>query len=112
MSRPWMPIYWGDYLRDTRHLTRAQHGSYLLLIAHYWTTGNLPDDDAQLANIAGATPAEWKTDKRVLQPLFHDGWKHKRIDRELRHNMEVREKRRAAGEKGNMVIAMNRMRRR
>jgi uncharacterized protein YdaU (DUF1376 family) len=31
------------YLGDTGHLTNAQHGSYLLLIFHYWRTGGLPE---------------------------------------------------------------------
>ena len=67
MSRPWMPMYWGDYLRDTRDLTTLQHGAYVLLIAHYWQHGGLPTDEAQLA-AAGerdrASPKRSKKDNR------------------------------------------------
>ncbi len=53
----WMPIYWGDHLRDTMHLTAEGHGAYLLLIAAYWTTGKpLPDDDDHLMTVARLSP--------------------------------------------------------
>jgi uncharacterized protein YdaU (DUF1376 family) len=43
----WIPMYWGDYLRDTMRLSATEHGAYMLLIAHYWTKGvPLGNDDA------------------------------------------------------------------
>jgi uncharacterized protein YdaU (DUF1376 family) len=108
MSRAWMPIYWGDFLRDTRHLSKLQRDSYLMLIAHYWTMGELPDDDDQLARITDCTSEQWLADKPVIQRFFHSGWQHKRIDAELRRAAENIARLKAAGAKGGQVAAMNR----
>ena len=70
----WMPIHIGDYHRETRHLTAEQHGGYLLLGMEYWTKGSLPDDDAQLARIAGMSKAQWRRNRPTIQALFTDGW--------------------------------------
>lgn len=59
MNRPWMPLYVGDYLGDTGHLTTTQHGAYLLLMMHYWRKGELPDDDRQLSKIAKLPLRTW-----------------------------------------------------
>jgi uncharacterized protein YdaU (DUF1376 family) len=91
-----MPLYVADYLRDTRKLTAAEHGAYLLLIMEYWTSGELPDDDRQLARIASMTPAEWRKARPNVQPFFVDGWKHKRIDAELARSAEISSKRSAS----------------
>ena len=58
MSRTdtWMPLYIGDYLADTTHLSMAEHGAYLLLIMTYWRTGPLPDNDKALANMPRPFP--------------------------------------------------------
>ena len=96
MSRPWMPLYIADYLRDTRKLTTAEHGAYLLLIMEYWTAGELPADDRQLSRIVGMTPAEWRKAKPNVQAFFTNGWRHKRIDIELAKSNEISSKRSAS----------------
>lgn len=98
MSPPWMPLYVADYLADTGHLGAAEHGAYLMLIMQYWQKGGLPDDDRQLARIARMTDRAWSATKPILQPLFLDGWKHARIERELAKATEKTGRRSAAGE--------------
>ena len=105
MNRPWMPLYVGDYLGDTGHLTTAQHGAYLLLMMHYWRKGELPDDDRQLSKIAKLPLKTWCEYRATLQDFFYDGWKHKRIDAELAKMMRVSEKRAIAGQKGGIGSA-------
>jgi uncharacterized protein YdaU (DUF1376 family) len=109
MKRPWMPLYVGDYLGDTGHLTTAQHGAYLLLMMHYWRKGELPDDDRQLSKITKLPLRTWGGYRPVLQNFFHDGWRHRRIDAELERMMRVSEKRAVAGQKGGLGSALSRM---
>lgn len=105
MSPPWMPFYVADYLRDTRRLTPAEHGAYVLLILEYWTAGGLPDDDAQLARITGMTPGEWRKAKPTVQSFFYDGWKHGRIDEEIAKAEIKHERRSEAGKRGGKAKA-------
>lgn len=99
MARPWMPLYVGDYRRDTAHLSALEHGAYLLLIMHYWQAGELPADDRQLSRIAACTPAEWRRIKPTIQAFFSDGWKHARIEFELTETARISE----AGRKGGIA---------
>ena len=109
MNRPWMPLYVGDYLGDTGHLTTTQHGAYLLLMMHYWRKGGLPDDDRQLSKIAKLPLKTWCEYRATLQDFFYDGWKHKRIEAELQKMMRVSEQRAIAGQKGGLGSALSRM---
>jgi uncharacterized protein YdaU (DUF1376 family) len=99
VARPdtWMPMYWADYWKDTAHLGRADHGSYMHLIGHYWSSGKpLPDDDAKLARIARCTRQEWRYSRIVLAEFFdisEGQWNHKRIDAELEKARKRYEKR-------------------
>ncbi len=108
MNRPWMPLYVGDYLGDTGHLTTTQHGAYLLLMMHYWRKGGLPDDDRQLSKIAKLPLKTWCEYRATLQDFFYDGWKHKRIEAELQKMMRVSEQRAIAGQKGGLGSALSR----
>jgi uncharacterized protein YdaU (DUF1376 family) len=104
-----MPLYVGDYLGDTGHLSTTQHGAYLLLMMHYWRQGSLPEDDKQLAAITKLPLRIWLDSKETIQMFFHSGWQHKRIDEELAKMERATAKRAAAGQKGGMRAAMNRM---
>lgn len=89
-ARPFMPLFVGDYIGDTQHLSRSEHGGYMLLIMAYWAKGGpLPDDDKVLRRITlSSTPYEWKKLRKNLQNFFtvRDGlWHHKRIDFELKN---------------------------
>jgi uncharacterized protein YdaU (DUF1376 family) len=81
----WMPVFIGDYLADTMHLSTEQHGAYLLLLFHLWRRGTLPDDDGALAQITGLSRNAWSQTRPVLAEFFqiHDGlWRHGRVERE------------------------------
>ena len=100
MSRPWMPLYVSDYLGDTRRLTTLEHGAYLLLIMEYWQHGGLPEDEAELADIAGLDAEGWQTVRTRIARLFiQPGWKHKRIEEELAKASEISERRKASAER-------------
>ena len=100
MGRAWMPLYVGDYLRDTRDLNTLQHGAYLLLIMHYWQHDALPTDDARLAAIAGVSVAQWRRIREPVQAKFSEGWRHKRIEAELAKVDRAFMQRRLAGRNG------------
>jgi uncharacterized protein YdaU (DUF1376 family) len=81
----WMPVYIGDYLADTMHLSTEQHGAYLLLLFHLWRRGTLQDDDVVLAQITGLARSAWSTTRLVLAEFFQiqDGlWHQSRLERE------------------------------
>jgi uncharacterized protein YdaU (DUF1376 family) len=81
----WMPVFIGDYLADTMHLSTEQHGAYLLLLFHLWRRGTLHDDDGSLAQITGLSRNAWSQARPVLAEFFqiHDGlWRHGRVERE------------------------------
>lgn len=105
----WMPLYIGDYLADTGHLSTTQHGAYLLLLMHYWRKRELPDDDKQLAAIAKLPLRIWLDTKETIQAFFHDGWKHKKVESEMEKRATVSAKRSRAGYNGGMRTQLNHM---
>jgi uncharacterized protein YdaU (DUF1376 family) len=117
-----MPWNIGDYRRDTGHLTTLEHGAYLLLIAHYWETGPIRDDDKELAQITLLTRYRWRRIRPTIEQFFQVSvlatsntlgaepkqllskcWLHKRIDAELKKAENVSLKRKIAGREGGRV---------
>jgi uncharacterized protein YdaU (DUF1376 family) len=119
-----MPMYWGDYHADTRHLSLEAHGAYLLLIGHYWHHGPLPDDPGKLRRIIGANARQWERVWPVVRSFFElvqsehavtaqaeqanaeqllgKCWRHKRIDAEIEKAETLSTKRQLAGQRGGL----------
>lgn len=100
------PLFIGPYFRDTMHLTRDQHGAYLLLLIAYWVNqGPLPDDDGVLSAIAKSDLKTWKKTLRPIVSKFfqiHDGfWHQKKADLELTRAVGLAKVRSEAGKAGN-----------
>lgn len=103
-SPHWMPLYIGDYLRDTMGLSAAEHGSYFLLIMAYWTNGGpLPDDPRYLAEIAKVQQCDWPGLSNRISKFFQINgglWSHSRIEKELAEAVAHYERRSKAGKLG------------
>lgn len=105
MSFAFLPLYTGDYLRDTRHLTPLKHGVYLLLLMHCWDQkGPLPLDEQECAGIANCRSAdEIESLRYVLERYFvhmEDGWYQGRMQREVERAGSISKARSEAGTKG------------
>lgn len=67
----WFPLYIGDYMADTLHLSTVEHGAYfLILCAYYKNHGPLPDDDQILSKIARLTHSDWLSVRLAIRSLF------------------------------------------
>lgn len=80
----WMPIYIGDYLRDTQDLTAEEHGAYFLLLMYYWQKkGAIGADIKRLSIVAKASHDITKSVLTLFFTLENGSYKNKRSDKEL-----------------------------
>ena len=91
------PFHIGDYLRDTRGLSLAEHGAYLMLMLEYYAKGGpLPAEPKTLYRICGArTARERQAVDQVLAQFFTNGdglVRNPRCDLELDGYRERRRK--------------------
>ena len=107
-----MQFYIGDYMADAGHLSRCDHGAYLLLLFAMWRAGGqLPNDPARLAALARCTKAEWPAVGAVVMPFFivsEDHITQSRLTREIAKYQDVVEERKKAGQQGGLKKAANR----
>jgi len=91
-----MPIWTDAYLADTRHLTAAQHGAYLLLLMEAWRrpSCSLPNDDRQLARWASMSDDEWVENRDVVMGFWRLNKRRNEFQqlRQLNVRDKVREK--------------------
>lgn len=96
---PAFSFYPGDYLSDTLHMTPAENGAYIRLMATAWRgTAGLPQcfipaDDGRLARIVGMNDAEWREARAAVLELFQldegrDAFFHGRLLKELARQNE------------------------
>jgi uncharacterized protein YdaU (DUF1376 family) len=112
MKYPWMPLFWGDFLANTMHLSAQEAGAYLFLIAHAWEQGGeIPGERVRLARIAHVRPDQWPRVWKVLEQFFvpmHavttpngpllQWYIHRRVTDELQRLGKISSKRKAAAE--------------
>ena len=101
----WMPLHIGKYMAATGHLSTAEHGMYLLLLMHAWTSGGgIPGDSERIRRICRAESKEWAKARDTILAFWHlqpDGtYRQKRLDTELTKATEIKEVRAEAGKKG------------
>jgi len=98
----YMPIFIGDYLRDTTDLTTEEHGAYFLILMSMWTAGgSLPE--RKLAAVARVPSDRWNGVWETLSRFFtiRDGQATQgRLSDELSRAESMREKARQNGLKG------------
>lgn len=100
---PYMPLYIADYHADTTHLSRGEHGAYLLLLMAMWRAGGrLPYNDTKLGLLAKCTPDEWADIRPAIMEFFKrrgGHLTHKRVTSEIAkyENRIVRSKRGGKG---------------
>lgn len=95
-ATPWLPFYVRDYLADTMHLSRDEHGAYLLLLMACWQRGGkLPDDDHELARITKCADLDdWKNVREKLARFFkisYGVWRQKRLTKEYEKSQRLHE---------------------
>ena len=104
----WMPIFIGDYLADTMHLTTKEHGAYLLLLLAYWRRGApLEDSSRSLAASTRTSAEEWAEMEGVIRGFFRADTiegvrvlRHKRVDAEMKKSNDIKSERSKAGKAG------------
>ncbi len=95
-----MPLYVGDFLADTMHLSAIETGIYVRLLMHCWQHKTIPTDNKKLSLIAHCDPRLWHQYRETVLAFFDtvDAFtmQHKRVSAELHRSEEISNKNRDA----------------
>lgn len=116
MSFAYMPLYTGDYIRDTLHLSCAEHGIYLRLLMYCWDVkGPAPLDERKRCGIVNARSGdEVEALRRVTAEFFvqmEDGWYNERMQNEVVKSEMLSKSRSEYGRTGAAIKAQSQVRR-
>jgi uncharacterized protein YdaU (DUF1376 family) len=100
MKYPFMPLFLGDLLADTLHLSTQEFGAYMFLILHAWKH-DAKVDSREARQIARVSKFQWPKISSKISQFFDTTtvsniWIHLRVKNELEKVAEVSEKRRDA----------------
>lgn len=110
---PALPLFTDAYMADTRHLTPAQHGAYLLLLMTAWRMPDckLPNDDTFLCRCASMDRRVWDNNRDVIMSFWKQDdlqkWYQARLLDERKYVDDMRNKNSAAG-KASALKRLNR----
>lgn len=84
----WWPRYVGDYQRKTAHLSLLEHGAYVLLLDHYYSTNQpLPANAAVLHRVCRAFASdEQAAVNSIIEQFFQlevDGYHNRKADEQI-----------------------------
>ncbi len=105
----WMPVYIGDLLSDTLHLTPAEFGAYHYILYHQWKNGPIPD--RQLRAITRLSREQWEESQATLKDFLRQDenglWFQKRCASEKEKSNRLSEISRINGLKGGRPKTQN-----
>ena len=73
MELPYMEVWVGDEASLTQHLSAEEFGCLERLRRHFWTHGDIPNDDARLIRIAVVDADRWPSIATAIGPLLETG---------------------------------------
>src|SRR5262249_32864491 len=87
-----------------------QHGAYMLLLAHCWQNGAIPNSVVSQANIVHIGQRHWRRIRPPVVAMFRADGTHKRVTLELERTEKIRMQRRLAGARGGAASVIARAR--
>lgn len=104
-SLPFLPWFPARFMSSTRGWSVTARGIYRELLDCQWEMGSLPANAVELQQMIGATPAEWKCWRGLVEvkfPLNADGRRrNSTLELHRAKSLDIRERNRAGAAKTN-----------